>query len=476
VTSEDPKAELLRRFQAAIGGAELDDLRQLTGDLLLFGGAAAREAARPQRPELRRQPLLTRQLFRVRVDLVGAKPPIWRRLDIRSDLTLDAVHRVLQAAFDWMDSHLWRFALGGNPFDQDSQVFLCEWDADNREVDDDDGINAHEVRLDETIQEAGDVLGYVYDYGDHWELRIRLESVSPAPENAPHAVAVDGRRAAPPEDCGGIRDAESLAEVIEDPAAFDLDVVNEQLRSPFMVLSENGFDQRLMQLVYALEYSPVGKDLNRRAHALVDDPGGPDDAELLDAFSAFRWFLSRADRGGIPLTAAGYLKPADVEVAAKVVPSVGDWIGKLNREADAVPVLHFRKALQSLGLLRKQRDSLLLTRAGAAALEVPGLLWNHLADRLVPAGPGFETDATLLMLAYAATSAGEELPLEDVAAALNDLDWRTGAGRVVERHDLYWLRVTDVLTNVTVEPVDRLERWRISPAAARLARAALKPR
>jgi hypothetical protein len=45
----------------------------------------------------------------VRVDLRGVTPPIWRRLDIQSNLTLDQVHAVIQAAFDWQNSHLHEF-------------------------------------------------------------------------------------------------------------------------------------------------------------------------------------------------------------------------------------------------------------------------------------------------------------------------------------------------------------------------------
>ena len=309
-----------------------------------------------------------------------------------------------------MDYHLWRFSLGGNPFDRTSQVFLCEWDAENREVEDDDGIPAAGVRLDETLQNPGDILHYVYDYGDNWELRIRLEDVLPALENGSYAVAVDGRRAAPPEDCGGTRDRDGLAEILESPAAFDLDAINAQLRSPFMVLTEHDFDKRLVELVGRLANSPVGEDLSRRSGLLVADPGRPEHQELRESLKAFHWFLDRAADGGIPLTAAGYLKPAQVEAAANVVPAVGGWIGKANRENDTTPVLHFRKALQSLGLLRKHNDKLLLTRAGSAAQQATELLWNHLADRLVPTGQGFETDVTLSMLAYAAMRAGSQPP------------------------------------------------------------------
>ncbi len=51
------------------------------------------------RPELRRPPQDEVAIYRIRVDLDHAEPPIWRRLDLRSDLPLDVVHQVLQVAF-----------------------------------------------------------------------------------------------------------------------------------------------------------------------------------------------------------------------------------------------------------------------------------------------------------------------------------------------------------------------------------------
>jgi hypothetical protein len=73
------------------------------------------------------------------------------------------------------------------------------------------------------------VLRYCYDYGDSWDLRIALESVRPFAESAPLAVCIDGRRAAPPEDCGGLRNAADLAQVLEDATHFDADEINRLL-------------------------------------------------------------------------------------------------------------------------------------------------------------------------------------------------------------------------------------------------------
>ena len=470
--SDDAEAELLRKFQAAISGMELADLRQLAGDLTMIGGRAA---LRSMRPELRRPPLDEVAIYRIRVDLDHAEPPIWRRLDLQSDLPLDVVHQVLQVAFDWTDSHLHRFSLGGHPFDRASQLFLCPYDAEEGEEDDDGGIPAADVRLDETLQAPGDVMAYLYDYGDNWELTLRLEEVLPASPDSLSAVAVGGRRAAPPEDSGGGTDLANIALVVDDPAHFDLDELNQALRAPYLMLHEYGVDQRLVDLVNRLRYTGVGEDLAQRMLTLVTGGTEPDPAVMVAALNAHRWFLDRAKGGGIELTSAGYLKPDDVEAASQVVPAMGDWIGKNNRGIHAVPLLEFRESLQVMGLLRKYKGTLLLTRAGAAAQRDPAKLWAHLAERLIPAKTGeFETVATLLLLAYAATSPDAPIPREQVAAALSELGWRHRDGRPLEGYEIYRLDAFNTLVNVADKQGKLGDRNWVSPAAAALSRAALR--
>lgn len=473
MSQDDRQADVLRRFEAIISDAGLDDLRQLAGALSQLGVRPG-EHAQPRRPELRRPQLAELQLFVVRVDLRHAKPPIWRRLEVRSDLTLDVVHRVLQAAFGWMDSHLWRFSLGGDPFSPSSQVFLCPWDVEEGDFDDEGGIPAAAVRLDETVQIPGEILSYAYDYGDNWELALRLENVLPAAGSTPSAIAVDGRRAAPPEDCGSRRTADELAEVLEDPSLFDLAQVNEALQSPFLVLREHGIEPRLVALIDRLTYSPVGDDLASRALSLLDERTVPDEKTVHASLTPFIWFLERAADGGIQLTASGYLKPADVTAAAALLPTMHGWIGKANRENDTFPVLDFRKALQTAGLLRKHKGSLLLTRAGHDAHAAWQTLWNHLADRLVPNRDGFDTDATLLLLLYTATSAGSEPPLGTIADALNHLGWQSSDGTAITASDLYRLPALDVLRNASTAHPSAGTWWRIDDGVAELARAALR--
>lgn len=426
------------------------------------------------RPDLRHTPRHDIVTYRVLVTLDDSDPKIWRRLDLRSNLTLDLLHQILQVAFDWTDSHLHRFSLGGGAFNRNSQQFLCPYDLDNKPWHEhDDGLSAAETRLDETLAKPGDVLHYLYDYGDNWELTLHLEEVLPAENNCPPASIIDGERAAPPEDCGHLVDADSLAGVLADPALFEPERINKAFNNAYFVLHDTGIDMRLVNLVHQLRYTPYGDDLAKAALTLTGAQS-LDQVVIADNLRAYQWFLDRARDGGIPLTTAGYLKPADVEEASKIVPVMNDWIGKHNREIQCYPLLRFRQNMQSLGLLRKYKGTLLLTKAGLAAQRNTDKLWEHLADRLIPAsGEKFDTQATLLMLVFAAASADSTLPFRAIAALLSELGWCYSDGRPVSESSLHQLPAYAILTNIIDRPITRAQRNIVSPAAAALARKAL---
>ena len=48
-----------------------------------------------------------------------------RRLELASDLFLDHVHEVMQAAFDWTDSHLHQFGSGPGHSGPGTEYYLC---------------------------------------------------------------------------------------------------------------------------------------------------------------------------------------------------------------------------------------------------------------------------------------------------------------------------------------------------------------
>lgn len=421
------------------------------------------------RRERRRPPLEVPALYQLRIDIEGADPPIWRRILMWSDLTLADLHAIVQIVFGWHDAHLWRFSLGGDPFHKDSQVFLCPHDAEERDESERDSPMAMDVRIDETVQKLGDVVRYVYDYGDSWQLRIKLERTLEPDYTISAARLVGGRRAAPPEDCGGLRTADELAEVLDDPAFFDVSAVNEALEGP-PYESLGDLPARLFELGLMLGDGVEGFDFAQRVKFVTANERALQEDEFASSTEAIQWFLDRAV-DGLPLTSAGYLKPADV-VAASEVLSVWRTYGKRNRESNVPEVLGLRIGLQEVGLLRSQGRKLLLTRAGEVARRDVDALRNHLIERLIPQRDGFDRDATLLFLLHAAV-AREKVDVKELAHVLTLIGYRADGMQVRPWHILD-LPVTNILCNLTTERNVRLSaHFPISDVASAIAQQAL---
>lgn len=164
---------------------------------------------------------------------------------------------------------------------------------------------------------------------------------------------------------------------------------------------------------------------------------------------AYRSLLERADGEGLPLTPAGYLKPAEVQALAAVMPTMRDWTQKIAREIDVHPVLYFREHAKSIGLLRKYKGSLRLTRLGRVALNDANVLWEHLVDMLVPAEKSFHADAIVVVLVHMATTE-RRIDVGAVAQTLTVLGWSHRDGSPVSRGEVYevWNELWDVLGNI----------------------------
>lgn len=124
--------------------------------------------ARSARVRARRTQPVT---YQVRVDLDGAKPPIWRRLLLSSELMLNELHEVLQQAMGWDDSHLHEFLAGKNRMDPFATHYLMQYMLDDGA----EGVLEDLVRLDELLTNPKDRLFYWYDFGDDWEHTLVVE-------------------------------------------------------------------------------------------------------------------------------------------------------------------------------------------------------------------------------------------------------------------------------------------------------------
>jgi len=183
-------------------------------------------------------------IFQLRIVLRDSRPPIWRRVLVPADMTLGQLHGVIQVAFGWMDCHLhsFRHTDKRRKLDRDGAVELArgeDWDAlalalhgerrfgpmrdpygepmtdlfgDDPGYADEDGVT-----LAELFPDTKPKLVYTYDFGDDWEHQITLQKVLEPKPGQVYPVCVAGKRAGPPEDCGGVWGYEHLLAVLADP-------------------------------------------------------------------------------------------------------------------------------------------------------------------------------------------------------------------------------------------------------------------
>ena len=166
----------------------------------------------------RQEPL---RILQIKVVLRYIKPPIWRRILVPSDTALHQLHGILQATMGWMDCHLHQFIVRGVAYGSPD----LDIDFDVRDE--------SRVRLRQALPSVGDKIEYQYDFGDGWEHEIIVEKVLPPEEGAQYPVCVKGKRACPPEDCGGIPGYYNLLEALQDPSHPDHEELSEWVGGPF---------------------------------------------------------------------------------------------------------------------------------------------------------------------------------------------------------------------------------------------------
>ncbi|NQU46268.1 MAG: UPF0149 family protein [Chlorobium sp.] len=161
-------------------------------------------------------------VYELRVSLLHAEPPVWRRVRMPAEAQLPLVHTSLQLVMGWENRHLHEF-VGANR--------LHYGEAEEGALDAGVLDERHHT-LQSLFAEPGERCLYVYDYGDDWVHEIILESVGELlPEEFP-LCCLDGSGACPPEDCGGVGGYAALLESLGDgfnARAFDCASFNDEV-------------------------------------------------------------------------------------------------------------------------------------------------------------------------------------------------------------------------------------------------------
>ncbi|ANU10918.1 hypothetical protein BBH88_11660 [Planococcus antarcticus DSM 14505] len=141
-------------------------------------------------------------IYQFNVQLKHTQPKVWRRLQVDSEMSFYQLHKVLQIAFEWENSHLHAFEIMKAHGKMSPRVEI--------------GMNDEEFDLfgNETLDEKTEFVKdwfttvkdrtlYTYDFGDDWQHDIVLEKMMEPKKGVkyPHCVKAVGL--APEEDSWG---------------------------------------------------------------------------------------------------------------------------------------------------------------------------------------------------------------------------------------------------------------------------------
>ena len=147
-------------------------------------------------------------IYQMKVTLRDIRPPIWRRVQVRSDESLEHLHYAIQLSMSWTNLHLHSFRIQGVEYG----MLLPDLGFDELEVRDEATVKLSKVIPGEKFK-----FSYLYDFGDSWEHEVLVEKVLVADSEIDYPICITAKRACPPEDCGGSCGYESFLEAIQDP-------------------------------------------------------------------------------------------------------------------------------------------------------------------------------------------------------------------------------------------------------------------
>lgn len=151
-----------------------------------------------------------KRLYQFKITLIDSEPAIWRRIQVKN-CTLDKLHEHIQTAVGWTNSHLHQFEIDGERYgdpqllDDGFEDFHC--------------IDSTVTKISEIIPKDGKRFQflYEYDFGDGWEHEVVFEGCLRAEEGQRYPLCVEGERACPPEDVGGVWGYAEFLEALANP-------------------------------------------------------------------------------------------------------------------------------------------------------------------------------------------------------------------------------------------------------------------
>ncbi|KPC28442.1 Plasmid pRiA4b ORF-3 family protein [Pseudomonas syringae pv. cilantro] len=125
------------------------------------------------------------------IELKEVKPKVWRRVVVPETITLVKLHAVIQRVMGWEGGHLHEYEIGGERYGIP--------DADGGES----SLKSQSRKTLIQTLAGKKTFTYLYDLGDCWDHKIKVEKKLPEEFCPQVPYCIDGANACPPEDVGG---------------------------------------------------------------------------------------------------------------------------------------------------------------------------------------------------------------------------------------------------------------------------------
>ncbi len=121
-------------------------------------------------------------VIRFRVSIIGIRG-VYRIIEAGEDCTLDDLHEAIYEAFDRDDPHLYSFYITGEDTQSIRKIHNAPEITSPEYCDDGFGLgtsrlSAAKVTLGDLQLEKGDIFHYLFDFGDEWWHRIRVDAIT----------------------------------------------------------------------------------------------------------------------------------------------------------------------------------------------------------------------------------------------------------------------------------------------------------
>ncbi len=154
------------------------------------------------------------KIYQFKVTLKGIRPPIWRRIQVPGNYSFWDLHVAIQDAMGWFDTHLHVFEIINPRRGIKEEIGIPDEDFgwDERQL-----FAGWEKKISKYFIPQNNKAIYIYDFGDDWKHTVKFEKVMARDKNKQYPLCLTGKRACPPEDCGGVWGYQELLEILSDP-------------------------------------------------------------------------------------------------------------------------------------------------------------------------------------------------------------------------------------------------------------------